>query len=73
MEVLWQNRRITIQRQTKGAFPWATFAPSRRKPVSPSRLTADRCGQVLLGVERSVYQRTGFLQGRDLTVSRDRP
>lgn len=22
MEVLWQNRRITIQRRPRGAFPW---------------------------------------------------
>ena len=34
-------------------------------------LTADTCGQVLLGVERSVYQRTGFLRGGDLAVSQD--
>ena len=34
-------------------------------------LTSDTCGQVLLGVERSVYQRTGFLRGGDLAVSQD--
>lgn len=72
MEVLWQNRRITIQRQTKGRVPMGHFRAFETETGFPvPELTADRCGQVLLGVERSVYQRTGFLQGRDLTVSRD--
>ena len=34
MEILWQDRRITIERQTKGrGFLWANFGPLRRKPA----------------------------------------
>ena len=33
--------------------------------------TAENCGLKLLGVERSVFQRTAFLNGEELMVSRD--
>ena len=39
--------------------------------LSVPELTADNCGQLLLGAERSVYQRTGFLRGGELAVSQD--
>ena len=72
MEILWQDRRITIERQTKGRIPMGQFRASETETGLPvPELTADTCGQVLLGVERSVYQRTGFLRGGDLAVSQD--
>ena len=72
MEILWQGRRITIQRQTKGRIPMGQFrAFEIETGLSVPELTADNCGQLLLGVERSVYQRTGFLRGGELAVSQD--
>lgn len=72
MEILWQGRRITIQRQTKGRIPMGQFQAFETETGLPvPELTADTCGQVLLGAERSVYQRTGFLRGGDLAVSQD--
>ena len=72
MEILWQDRRVTIERQTKGRIPMGQFRAFETETGLPvPELTADTCGQVLLGVERSVYQRTGFLRGGDLAVSQD--
>ena len=72
MEILWQGRRITIQRQTKGRIPMGQFrAFEIETGLSVPELTADNCGQLLMGVERSVYQRTGFLRGGELAVSQD--
>ena len=46
MEVLWQNRRITIQRQTKGRVPMGHFRAFETETGFPvPELTADRCGQ----------------------------
>ena len=39
--------------------------------VSVRELTGENCGQMLLGVEKSVFQRTGFLRFSDLPVRQD--
>lgn len=68
----WQGREITIQRKSKGRIPMGEFrAFETESGVMVPELTAENCGQQLLGVERSVYARSGFLRGGDLPVSQD--
>ena len=68
----WQGREITIQRKSKGRIPMGEFrAFETSSGVPVPELTAENCGQQLLGVERSVYARSGFLRGGDLPVSQD--
>lgn len=68
----WQGREITIQRKSKGRIPMGEFrAFETSSGVPVPELTAENCGQQLLGVERSVYARSGFLRGGDLPVIQD--
>lgn len=70
MELEWQGRRITIERRTKGRTPMGDFtAYETDSGLAVAELTAANCGQTLLGVERSVYTRTGFLRGADMPVT----
>lgn len=72
MDLEWNGRAITIQRRTKGRTPMGEFRAFETDSGLPvPELTAENCGQVLLGVERSVYQRSGFLRGSDLAVTQD--
>ena len=72
LRVLHQGRDITIQRRTRGRVPMGDFSARETATGLPVReLTAENCGQVLLGVEKSVFQRTGFLRFSDLPVKAD--
>lgn len=72
VELSWESRKITIQRRTSGRIPMGEFRAFETDTGLPvPELTANNCGQVLLGVERSVYQRSGFLHGGDLPVTQD--
>ena len=68
----YQGRDITIQRRTKGRTPLGEFAAWETATGLPIReLTGENCGQTLLGVERSVFRRTGFVRFQDLPVIQD--
>ena len=68
----YQGRDITIARRTKGRVPLGEFCAFDTATGMPIReLTADNCGQVLLGVERSVFRRSGFVTLRDMPVTQD--
>lgn len=72
MELEWRGRRITIERRTKGRVPLGDFRAFETDTGLPvEELTADTCGGRLLGVERSVYLRSGFLRQGDLPVTGD--
>lgn len=72
MDITWKGRAITLQRRTRGRVPMGEFRAFETDSGLPvPELTAENCGQVLLGVERSVYQRGGFLKGSDLAVTQD--
>ncbi len=72
MDILWEDRRITIERRAKGRTPMGEFSAYETETGLPvPELTATTCGQVLLGVERSVFQRAGFIQLSDLPVTQD--
>ena len=72
MELLWQNKHITIERSPKGKIPFGNFrAYETENGVEIPELTGENCGQLLLGVEREVFTRAGFLRGSDLPVGED--
>ena len=51
MELEWNGRAITVERTTKGRVPMGEFRAYETASGLPVReLTADRCGQTLLGV-----------------------
>ena len=72
MELDWQGRNITIERSTRGRILLGCFrAYETETGLDIPELTAENCGQMLLGVERSVFRRTGFIRLSDLPVSGD--
>lgn len=72
LRVEHEDRDITIQRRTKGRIPLGEFqAYETRTGLAVPELTGENCGMVLLGVERSVFQRTGFIRFDQLSVGAD--
>ena len=72
MDINWNGRNITIQRQSKGRTPMGEFyAYETDSGLTVKELTGENCGQMLLGVERSVFQRSAFLRFSDLPVEQD--
>ena len=72
IDLNWDGRDITIERRTKGRTPFGVFkAYETATGLEVPELTGANCGQVLLGVERSVFARTGFLRLNDLPVPQD--
>ncbi len=72
MDLHWKGRDITLQRRTKGRLILGDFrAFETETGIDIPELTAANCGQMLLGVERSVFERAGFLRLKDLPVTQD--
>lgn len=72
IDLNWNGRDITIERWTKGRTPMGEFrAYETETGVAVPELTAATCGEQLLGVERSVFLRSGFLRLADLPVTDD--
>lgn len=72
IDLNWNGRDITIERYTKGRTPMGEFrAYETESGIAVNELTATNCGQQLLGVERSVFTRAGFLRFSDLPVTND--
>ena len=72
IELNWNGRDITIERWTKGRTPMGEFrAYETASGIAVPELTATTCGEMLLGVERSVFLRSGFLRLTDLPVTED--
>ena len=66
MEIQWNGKNITIERHTKGRLIFGDFrAYETDSGLDIPELTASNCGQMLLGVERSVFLRAGFLRLTD--------
>lgn len=58
----WQGRDITIRRGPRGTGPFGSFSAVYTGTEEPvPGLTADTCGQMLLGVGREVYERSAFI------------
>lgn len=66
----WQGKDILIRRYTKGSAPMGGFEVTFADNGSPvPGLTADNLGDVLVGVSRSVFERSAFLGQSALPVS----
>ena len=72
IDLNWNGRDITIERRTKGRIPFGEFqAYETATGIEVPELTATNCGEQLLGVERNVFIRAGFLKLTDLPVTQD--
>ena len=70
MELIWQGRKITLERSTQGRIPMGTFrAYETDTGLDIPELTEENCGQMLLGVEKEVFSRSAFLRFSDLPSS----
>ena len=67
----WQGRDITIRRGPRGSVPFGSFSAVYTGTEEPvPGLTADTCGELLLGVGREVFERSAFVgQGGSLAVT----
>lgn len=72
MDICWNGRDITIERCTRGRLIFGEFrAYETETGLDVPELTAANCGMELLGVERSVFTRAGFLKLSDMPVTQD--
>ena len=72
IDLNWNGRDITIERRTKGRLIFGEFqAYETATGLEVPELNSTNCGQQLLGVERSVFVRAGFLKLADLPVTQD--
>ena len=72
IDLNWKGRDITIERSTSRRIPMGEFrAYETASGVPVKELTADNCGQLLLGIEQSVFRRAGFIRHGDLPVTQD--
>lgn len=72
IDLNWNGRDITIERRTKGRLIFGEFqAYETATGIEVPELNSANCGQMLLGVERSVFARAGFLKLSDLPVTQD--
>ena len=72
IDLNWEGRDITIERWSKGRTPMGEFRAYETESGLPvAELTGANCGQMLLGIEKSVFLRAGFLRLTDLPVTED--
>ena len=72
IDLCWNGRNITIERSSKGRSVFGVFrAYETDTGLEIPELTAANCGEMLLGVEKSVFTRAGFLRLSDLPVTQD--
>lgn len=72
MELEWQGRHITLERTSSARVPMGNFRAYETDSGTPvAELTAENCGRMLCGVERSVFERTAFIRQLGLTVTED--
>ncbi len=72
IDLNWNGRDITIQRLTRRRIPLGEFRAYETETGLPvPELNAANCGQMLLGVEQSVFRRSGFIRQSDLPVTQD--
>ena len=70
IDLQWNGRDITIERSTKGRVPFGEFKAYETTTGLPiPELTAANCGELLLGVEKSVFQKSAFIRMTDMPVS----
>ena len=72
MDILWNGREITIERKSKNRTPLGeVYAFETKTGLAVPELCVNNCGEVLLGVERSVFVRSVFLKQSQMPVTED--
>ena len=72
MELLWQGKKITIERTGKGRTPMGEFrAYETDSGQAVAGMTGESCGELLLGVGRSVFERSAFVGQNAAGVTSD--
>lgn len=72
IELEYCGKRITIERSTKGRVPLGSFrAYETDTGIDIPELRGDNCGEILLGVEQSVFRRSGFIRMSDMAITED--
>lgn len=72
IDLNWNGRDITIERHSRGRLIFGEFSAYETATGIPvEELNSVNCGAMLLGVERSVFTRAGFLKLTDLPVTQD--
>ncbi|MBQ7000753.1 MAG: AAA family ATPase [Oscillospiraceae bacterium] len=72
IDLNWNGRDITIERRTHRRVPLGEFKAYETESGLPvTELTAANCGQMLLGVEQTVFRRAGFIRHADLPLTQD--
>lgn len=67
-----EHRHIRIERASRGRTPMGEFAAfDMDTGLAVEGLTAENCGERLLGVERSVFARSAFIHQSGLAVTAD--
>jgi len=62
VELEWQGREITLRRGPKGSVPFGDFsAVYTGTGEAVPGLTAENCGETLLGVSRGVFEKSAFV------------
>ncbi len=66
----WQGRSLTLRRGPKGTAAWGAFSAvwTATGEAVPG-LTAENCGETLLGVSREVFERTAFVGQGEIALS----
>lgn len=72
LELEHEGRRLVLRRWSEGKIPFGKFEARDAESGAVIReLTAQNCAQLLLGVERSVFARSGFIRFQDMPVTED--
>jgi len=72
MDLEWNGKKVTIERKNKGRAPFADVrAYETETGLTIPELSVNNCGELLLGVERSVFTRAGFLKQSQMPVTED--
>ena len=72
MELEWQGKRITIERSTKGRVPMGEFrAYETASGQAVAGTTGENGGELLLGVSRSVVERSAFIGQGAMALTSD--
>lgn len=70
LTVEWRNRSLTIYRGPKGTTVWGAFSAQWTSTgEAVPGLTAENCGETLLGVSREVFERTAFVAQGEMALS----
>ena len=72
MDVEWCGRSITVERGPLGRTPMGAFAARLTDSGQDvPELTAENCGRMLIGAERSVFERSALIRQAGLAVTPD--